>query len=220
MIIQYKKFINILNEKQDWINIKNSLNKLLYDVDDNIKNNVNIFIDKLIKDNGKNTKKISIEYFKSQEQDIKKILEETNNLEELKTQIINILKMVYSSLISILNMIDNDLNIEDIFTNSDNNIKKLFVINEKIFDKNIQSFSINLISEFSDRYNFKKEDVYKQLSDEKILPNDEQKKEISDAIGEEIDDKNDTNLEGLKTEIINWFLQVIYKNIYNFINNN
>lgn len=217
MILKYNKFISTLNEQQGWDEVKNSLGKLLSDIDSELKNDVSNLTNKLMNNGDSNRiKNIISVFFKNHEQKLKSIINDSDSLNKLNINVKDNLKSIYGSIISINNMVD-DFTFEKIFNESPQNIKRLFDKDEKKFDKNVKLFSINLISELSSKFGYDKNNVFNNLSNEEALSDEEQKEQISKAIGEEIEVQDNNNLNKLKSEILKWFNQVIYNRIDDFI---
>lgn len=218
MILKYNKFVHNLNEQQEWSEIRNLLGKLLSDIDDELKNDVSDLTNSLINNKNPNRLKTIINnFFRNHEQKIKTIIDDSDSLEELNTVFIDNLKSIYGSIISVNNSLEEEITFDKIFEGSPQSIKRLFDEDEKKFDRNVKQFSIELISELSTRFGFNRDTVISTLSGEDTLSDKEQKEQISQATGEEIEVEDDTNLEGLKNEILKWFNQVIYKKINDFI---
>ena len=217
MIIKYYSFINNrINEQSDWGKVKNLLGKLLSDINDDLKSNVSNLTNSLsLSDKPNRIKNIIINFFRQHEQNFINMINDVEKVEELNTLTTDNIKSIYGALISIFNSIGK-ISFEEIFKSSPLSIKRLFNEDSKNFDKNVKTFSINLISELSIKHGFDKNDVFNQLNDKKSLTDKEQKEQISEITGEEIQSEDDRNFDGLKNDIVNWFKQVIYKKINDF----
>lgn len=209
-----KKYQDFINEKLSIFGeMKNLSGKFLYSTSDEVKKSVELFINKLnnstdvdgIKNNLSRQLNNNIEILKNS-------IKEKNNIEEIKEIIKDILSSIYISLKSTISFIDNDeYTINDIFIDSNNNIKKIFNDDEKIFDKNIEQFTILLVEDMSNKFNMNKGEKDDEL--DTILQDVDS--ELSNEISDKKTDEIDENIIKLKDSLINW----INLNIINKIKN-
>lgn len=209
-----KKYQDFINEKLSIFGeMKNLSGKFLYSTSDEVKKSVELFINKLnnstdvdgIKNNLSRQLNNNIEILKNS-------IKEKNNIEEIKEIIKDILSSIYISLKSTISFIDNDeYTINDIFIDSNNNIKKIFNDDEKIFDKNIEQFTILLVEDMSNKFNINKGEKDDEL--DTILQDVDS--ELSNEISDKKTDEIDENIIKLKDSLINW----INLNIINKIKN-
>lgn len=212
-----KKYQDFINEKLSIFGeMKNLSGKFLYSTSDEVKKSVELFINKLnnstdvdgIKNNLSRQLNNNIEILKNS-------IKEKNNIEEIKEIIKDILSSIYISLKSTISFIDNDeYTINDIFIDSNNNIKKIFNDDEKIFDKNIEQFTILLVEDMSNKFNMNKGEKDDEL--DTILQDVDS--ELSNEISDKKTDEIDENIIKLKDSLINWINLNIINKIKNKMN--
>ena len=157
-----------------------------------------------------------------------KTLNDSNNIS-------NIIKITNDNLIGIYcsldiftrSMNDDNYTFEKIFEESNNErVKKLFVLDEKFFIKNVELFSVELIIELSKSLGINKDDIYKQWQEYKskneninyniynynqFIIEQEQNDQQNDQQKEQEQKEIQENLVKLKTNIIKWFDIFLYK---------
>ncbi|MFA5586841.1 MAG: hypothetical protein WDA02_10000 [Saccharofermentanales bacterium] len=193
--------------------MKNLSSKFLHSTSEEIKKSVELFINKL--NNSTDVDDIKNNLLKQLNNNIeilKKSIKEKNNIEEITEIIKDILSSIYISLKSTISFINNDeYTINNIFIDSNNNIKKIFDDDEKIFDKNIEQFTLLLIEDMTNKFNINKGEKDEELDTILQDVDNELSNEINDKKTEEIDE----NIIKVKDSLINW----INLNIINKIKN-
>jgi len=209
-----KKYQDFINEKLSIFGeMKNLSSKFLHSTSEEIKKSVELFINKL--NNSTDVDDIKNNLLKQLNNNIeilKKSIKEKNNIEEITEIIKDILSSIYISLKSTISFINNDeYTINNIFIDSNNNIKKIFDDDEKIFDKNIEQFTLLLIEDMTNKFNINKGEKDEELDTILQDVDNELSNEINDKKTEEIDE----NIIKVKDSLINW----INLNIINKIKN-
>lgn len=228
MITKYNKYI-VLKEEQEFggnkasKNIGGLLKKLLgglvQNVKDELKKPLNDFNNKISKQKNIDDKiKSIVDYLKIHQDTLNSTLNDVNTLPSLKNTFEDNIRTIYTSIkSSIENINNNNFTFIKIFNDVPNMTKKLFTNGDKQFDKNVDSFTTDLILNFGKQYKFTKDDLEKTEED---VNSELEQDQINQAEGNETNMKNYTdNLIKLKEDIKKWFGNIIYKNINNSLNN-
>ncbi|MDY0270437.1 hypothetical protein [Trichloromonas sp.] len=197
--------------------MKNLAGKFLYSTSGDTKKSVELFINKL--NNSKdidNMEKIFLNYLKNNNQTLKELLKETDNIEDIKNIFKDNLSFIYISLKSFISFINKkEYNISNVFKDSNNsNIKRLFVDDEKVFNKNINGFVDLFILDLSKSLNLNTNKGQKDEELDNIISNVDKDllNDINDIKTIEIEE----DLIKLKSNILNWFnINIINKIINN-----
>lgn len=221
---------NFINEKLSIFGeLKNLFSKMLINTSDDVKKPIDDLLNKF------NTtykpddfKRHLTTYLKIQSDNMTKTLNDSNNIS-------NIIKITNDNLIGIYcsldiftrSMNDDNYTFEKIFEESNNErVKKLFVLDEKFFIKNVELFSVELIIELSKSLGINKDDIYKQWQEYKskneninyniynynqFIIEQEQNDQQNDQQKEQEQKEIQENLVKLKTNIIKWFDIFLYK---------
>jgi hypothetical protein len=215
MILNYNKFIS--EKLSIFGEMKNLAGKFLYSTSGDTKKSVELFINKL--NNSKdidNMEKIFLNYLKNNNQTLKELLKETDNIEDIKNIFKDNLSFIYISLKSFISFINKkEYNISNVFKDSNNsNIKRLFVDDEKVFNKNINGFVDLFILDLSKSLNLNTNKGQKDEELDNIISNVDKDllNDINDIKTIEIEE----DLIKLKSNILNWFnINIINKIINN-----
>jgi len=213
MIKKYKDFIN--EKLSVFGDMKNLAGKFLHSTSDDAKKPVELFLNQL--NNSKDIdlmKKQFLNYLKSHNESLKTSLKDTDDIENIKNITKDNLSTIYISLKSIITFInDKEQTISNIFKESNENIKKLFTDDEKVFDKNINSFNELLISDLAKPLNINTDKGEKddELNDILIDVDKDLNNDKNDVKSKEIDEK----IIKLKDNILKWFQYNIYQTIKN-----
>lgn len=223
-------YYNFVNEKLSIFGeLKILFSKMLINTSDDIKKSINDLLNKFNTTYNPNEfKKYLTTYLKIQSDNMIKTLNDCNTISSvIKITIENLLSIYCSLDIFTRSMNDDNFTFEKIFKESNNEkIKKLFISDEKIFMKNIEIFSIELIIELSKSLGFNKNDIYNEWNqykmknensnylydfkqfileqEQQFIKNDEQENKNQQ---QEIQE----NLVKLKTDILKWFNIYLYK---------
>jgi len=159
MITKYNNFTEKLNEADGdfrgnkggklWGSIKNLFNKLLQNISDELKKPIDELTNKLSKTKDtKQIKNIIINFLKLHSTNLDNLLKDIKTLSDLKKFTEDNLRAIYASIkAQISSLRDENYTFEKIFADSPSSVKKLFVKDEKMFDKSVNQFAVNLVNE-------------------------------------------------------------------------
>ena len=212
-----KKYDIFIYEKLNLISdIKNLAGKFLISDDQNTKN-VTLLINQLNNSKDINGMKVVfLTYLIKYSENLKKLVTDTDDIDEIKTIVKDNLSSLYMALKSTIDFInggkekgDDSLKISDIFKESKENIKKLFQDDIKIFNRYVGGFTDLFIDGLVKSFNVETDNT--QMS--KIIKDTDEilQTQTDDTQEKEIDE----NLLKLKNTILNWFNNDIYKLLNN-----
>lgn len=207
MITKYNEFKK-MNEGIIGDALKGLFKGLVNDIKDDFKKPLEEFTKKASNTKDpKEMKKIVQSYLKDNYDTLNKTLEEAKTPLGIYNVVNDNLKAIYATISGIKNTIS-DFNFEDVFKDvSDSNIKKLFTKGSKYFDKNIDSFTKNILMSWNK--DIKEEDLNKEESEKKDIQNTQQEENTQE----------NKDYSKLRKDIKNWFDLTIYSNIKKNLDN-
>lgn len=171
---KYNDFIKINEEIDVMGSLKNLFLSFLKNVPDDIKKPISELTNKLGKTKDtEQMKKLEIDYLKGHEITLKKSLSECKDTNDVIKTTKDNLTAIYASVDAFVKNFNDDtkFSFETIFNKSNNqNIKKLFVKDEKQFNKMVEPFVLELVVVQSKPFGFKKEDILKQWKEKDKNP--------------------------------------------------
>jgi hypothetical protein len=184
MITNYKKFVKINEEVGLFTSFKNLFSKLLQNISDEIKKPIEELSLKLDKTKRPDDmKKIIVDYLKIHRIGLNKTVEASDSLKTLYIATKDNITAIYASInSSIRHLGETNYTFDEIFQNSPAGIKKLFNKDEKIFDKNINDFTLQLLGDLGKQFKITRIDFEKDIETEVKI---KQTEEINNAAGEQ-----------------------------------
>jgi len=224
MVKNYTDFIK-MNEAQDEFGgtkaakgigglFKNLLGGLLKDVKDELKKPLEEFNKKLGNQKGFDDKiDVANKYFLQHRDILVNSFTEATTLPTILTTVEDNIRTAYASIGSTIKNLNTDnYTLEKLYGDSPERTKKLFSNDAKLFDKNVEQFSRDLILNLGKPYDITEEDLDGTPEE---AQDQQQKGEIAQAQGEtetpQEEAENPKDLTKLKEAITNWFDATIYK---------
>lgn len=194
MITSYDKFRDDRLNEGLWDSLKNLFGKLLQGVSDEIRKPVDELNNKLSKTKDpKQMELIMANYLKVHNTTLTNQLKNATNLPRLRTVVKDNLTGIYAAITASSKTLGKDtFTFSEIFADSPSGMKKLFDANEKTFNKNIDSFTDDLIVTQAAQFPSYKD---KQATKTKLTESPEQAAENKDAAEKEAAEGNTPTTE-------------------------
>ena len=235
MIKNYNEF-NKMNEGVIGDFVKKVFKGLISDIKEDFKKPLEEFTKKASKTTDpKRMKQIVIDYLKDNYETLNKTMEEVKTLPDIHKTISDNLKAIYGSITAVNDTIGN-FEFEEIFKDvKDKNSIKLFTKGAKYFDKNVKSFTSNLLMKFDSSIDKNKlKEIEKAKTNESLIieadelsqteqqdaidntdPNKEENKETQNKQEGQEEKTQETDYSNVKKNIMKWFNYTIYEPVKN-----